>query len=106
VPALEAALAQPGQDEWVQLRQAVALVRCGGQKGMAALIGLAKDADAQLVRSQALQQALAFAGQEPPAATEGAAQQALQQLQTWWAANGAQARWDVATARFTGAPSR
>jgi hypothetical protein len=106
VPALEAALAQKGQDEWVQLRQAVALVRCGGPKGMSVLIGLAQDADAQLVRTQALQQALAFAGQPPPAPTEGAAQQALQQLETWWAANRAQARWDGATARFTGASSR
>jgi hypothetical protein len=106
VPALEAALAQKGQDEWVQLRQAVALVRCGGPKGMTALIGLAKDADAQLVRSQALQQACAFAGQPPPAPTDSGAQQALQQLETWWAANGPQARWDAATGRFSGAPSR
>ncbi|HEU4577230.1 MAG TPA: iron chelate uptake ABC transporter family permease subunit [Polyangiaceae bacterium] len=104
VPALEAALAQPGQDEWVQLREAVALVRCGGPRGMSTLIGLAREADAQLVRSQALQQALAFAGQAAPAG--GAAQPALQQLETWWAANEEQARWDAATGRFSSAPSR
>jgi zinc/manganese transport system permease protein len=104
VPALEAALAEPGQDEWVQLREAVALVRCGGQRGMSALIGLAEDADAQLVRSQALQQALIFTGQPAPA--EGAPQPALQQLETWWAANAKQARWDPATGRFSVPPSR
>jgi zinc/manganese transport system permease protein len=101
VPALEAALAQPDQDEWVHLRQAEALVRCGGSKGMNVLIAMASDADASLVRAQALEKALAFAGQ--PAAPGGEAA-ALQSLKAWWAANGARAHWDPAAGRFTLGP--
>jgi len=98
--ALEAALEQQDQDEWVHLREAEALVRCGGQKGMNVLLEMAKEADAQLVRVQALQKALAFAGQ-PALAVDGAdAPAALQRLTTWWAANGARAHWDPKAARF------
>ncbi|MEO8184975.1 MAG: iron chelate uptake ABC transporter family permease subunit [Deltaproteobacteria bacterium] len=101
VAALEAALEQRDQDEWVHLREAEALVRCGGQKGMNVLLQLANDADARLVRVQALQKALAFAGQPALAADAADAPAALQRLRTWWAANGSRAHWDPASARFS-----
>jgi len=102
--ALEAALEQRDQDEWVHLREAEALIRCGGRKGMNVLLQMAQDADAQLVRVQALQKALAFAGQPPLAADAADAPAALQRLTTWWAANGARARWDAKSARFSSEP--
>jgi ABC-type Mn2+/Zn2+ transport system permease subunit len=104
VAALEAALAQQDADEWVQLREAEALVRCGGRQGMNALLQMAKDADAQLVRVQALERALAFAGQPALAADGADFSAALQRLTTWWAANGSGAHWDPASARFTREP--
>lgn len=99
--ALARALARPDQDEWVTLREAEALVRCGGVEGMSALIALASSADAQLVRQEATAQALAFAGQPVPAAGDGPARAtALAQLQTWWAAEGVRARWEPARGAF------
>lgn len=102
--ALSAALARPDQDEWVTLREAEALVRCGGE-GMSALIGLARNADAQLVRREALARALAFAGQPVPAAADVAAQAAaLANLSTWWAAHRTRARWAPDLGRFVTPP--
>jgi len=102
--ALEAALGQSDQDEWVHLREAEALVRCGGRKGMSVLIAMASDADAQLVRAQALEKALGFAGQPAQPAGDAAAATALHSLKAWWAANEARAHWDAAAARFTLGP--
>jgi hypothetical protein len=102
--ALEAALDQRDQDEWVHLREAEALVRCGGPKGMNVLLQMAKDADAQLVRVQALQKALAFAGQPPLAADGADAPAALERLTSWWAANGSRAHWEAKSARFATNP--
>jgi zinc/manganese transport system permease protein len=53
IPALEAALAVEGEDEWVRLREAEALVRCGGD-GMKVLFDLAERAEAGVVRREAL----------------------------------------------------
>jgi zinc/manganese transport system permease protein len=99
--ALEAALATQDQDEWVNLHEAEALVRCGGARGMSALIAMAGAADAKLVREEALRKALAFVrGSE--VAVEGASAEATQAgLASWWQANQARARWDRATQRFT-----
>jgi len=99
--ALEAALEEQNQDEWVTLREAEALIQSGGKKGMAVLVQLATDADAKLVRTQALQEALAFAGQ--PATTddgEAATRAALASLKRWWTAYGPTARWDGARRHF------
>jgi HEAT repeat protein len=106
-PALEAALLRPDQDEWVNLREAEALVRCGGRMGLGVLIGAARGAEAQMVRGQALALALAFVG-EPPlpprAAGEGSTskteQAALARLEAWWQANATTARWDPGLGRF------
>jgi hypothetical protein len=102
--ALEAALEQRDQDEWVHLREAEALVRCGGPKGMDVLLQMAKEADAQLVRVQALQKALAFAGQPALAADGADAPAALERLTSWWAANGSRAHWEAQSARFATSP--
>jgi zinc/manganese transport system permease protein len=103
--ALAAALARPDQDEWVTLREADALVRCGGVEGMSALIALATRADAQLVRQEATSRALAFAGQPVPAATDAPARAAaLARLTTWWAAHRASARWEPARGGFQTGP--
>jgi zinc/manganese transport system permease protein len=99
IPALEAALKSPNQDEWVNLREAEALVRCGGKQGMTALMAMAEDADAKLVRSQALQQALAFAG--PPKLASKAGNGPLpSELRAWWEVNAPQLHWDPAQGRF------
>ena len=103
VPALEAALARPDQDEWVTLRQADALARCGGKAGLGVLLRLARDADASLVRREALAAALAraFADRAPPAAGDSAAaSQALADLEAWWRGAEASARWEPSLGRF------
>ena len=99
--ALGAALQKPEQDEWVSLRVAEALVRCGGAAGVPALIGLARDADAKLVRIEALRAALGFAGRPIAPSLEGAAgDTALADLEAFWRANQSRARWDAAARRF------
>jgi zinc/manganese transport system permease protein len=100
--ALEAALAKPDEDEWVNLHEAEALVRCcGGVRGMSALIAMAGAADAKLVRVDALRKALAFAA-GLDGAPEGTSDEArLTRLASWWQANQAHARWDAAARRFT-----
>jgi zinc/manganese transport system permease protein len=105
VAPLQAALARPDQDEWVSLREAEALVRCGGAEGMNALLDSAAHADAKLVRQEALERALAFAGQ-PGAAASGDPSPAdtLARLSTWWAAHRGTARWDAASGRFIAEP--
>jgi len=101
-PALEAALARPDQDEWVNLREAEALVRCGGRAGLTALIAAARAAEASLVRQQALALALAFAGQEalPAGAGSEAERAALLRLDSWWQGNANRAVWDPGRGRF------
>jgi zinc/manganese transport system permease protein len=100
-PALEAALGRADQDEWVTLREADALVRCGGRAGMAALLGLARNADAGLVRREAAQRAAGFAGRAlPPAGDAAALARALDEVEAWWRESGASATWDPASARF------
>jgi zinc/manganese transport system permease protein len=99
--ALEAALTKQDQDEWVNLHEAEALVRCGGARGMSALIAMASTADAKLVREEALRKALAFA-RASEVAVEGASAEVTQaRLASWWQANQARARWDTVTQRFT-----
>lgn len=98
---LEAALEKQNQDEWVSLRQAEALVLSGGKKGMAVLVQLATDADAKLVRAQALQKALALAGQQATTDDgDAAARAALASLKAWWTRYGTTARWDGTGRRF------
>jgi zinc/manganese transport system permease protein len=97
-PALEAALRRPDQDEWVSLREAEALVRCGGRAGVTALFDLAENAGAGLVRQQALERALAFTGQ-PAAAADGTARSAAAAAARWTAQRDT-ARWDPAQGRF------
>jgi HEAT repeat protein len=104
-PALEAALARRDQDEWVNLREAEALVRCGGATGMDRLIDAARDAEAKLVREQALERALSFAGQPlPPAGDDAARAAARASLAQWWQAHRAGARWDAGQGRFVAPP--
>jgi zinc/manganese transport system permease protein len=107
VPALTAALVRPDQDEWVNLREAEALVRCGGREGLGFLITAARGAEAQMVRRQALALALVFIGEPPPPApspgepgTANADEAALGRLDTWWQANATKARWDPGLGRF------
>jgi zinc/manganese transport system permease protein len=105
VTPLQAALARPAGDEWVSLREAEALVRCGSAAGMNALIDIASNADAKLVRREALEIALAFVGRPGPATDDDRARaDALAGLSTWWIAEGASARWERGEGRFvTGA---
>jgi zinc/manganese transport system permease protein len=101
VPALEAALDSPDQDEWVSLRAAEALVRCGGQKGMPALLQLAGAAEARLVRQRALEAASAFAGQPSPSLwDEASARAALEALRQWWETEGPKSQWEPEQDRF------
>jgi zinc/manganese transport system permease protein len=102
---LEAALRRPDQDEWVNLHEAEALVRCGGSAGLAALIEAARHADAKLVRQEALTLALAFTGLPSVAAGDEAARRsALDALEAWWTSHRASSRWDAAQARFVTDP--
>jgi zinc/manganese transport system permease protein len=100
--ALQAALVRPDQDEWVNLQEAEALVRCGGSAGMTALIATARSAEAQMVRQQALERALQFAGEAAPAAgNEAARAVALERLDAWWRTHADDVRWDPRLGRFT-----
>jgi zinc/manganese transport system permease protein len=102
VAPLQAALARPDQDEWVSLREAEALVRCGSTAGMKALVEIAGNADAKLVRRDALERALAFAGQPGPTVDDDASHaDALARLSAWWTAHGTSARWDPARGVFS-----
>jgi zinc/manganese transport system permease protein len=100
VPSLRAALANADQDEWVNLREAEALVRCGDGAGLDALIRMATEAEAGLVRREALDKALAFAGHAAAPPTADGAAEALQSLREFWAQNAGHAHWDRAHARF------
>jgi hypothetical protein len=72
---------------------------------MSALLALANEADAQLVRQEASQRALAFAGQPAPAASDSAARTtALARVEAWWAAQRARARWDAGRGAFVTEP--
>jgi zinc/manganese transport system permease protein len=98
---LRAALGTRDADEWVSLRAAEALVRCGGADGMSALLAMARDADAKLVRIEALHLALVFAARPQPASLDGAGGEAARaQLAAFWTANEASARWDGAAGHF------
>jgi hypothetical protein len=92
VPALQAALAREDADEWVHLRVAEALAHCGGVDGVDALVAMAQEADAKLVRAQAQKTALAVLEGAP--ALRGAADQQAAQLATFWGAQREHARWD------------
>ena len=102
--ALEAALAKQDQDEWVNLHEAEALVRCGGVSGMSALIAMAGAADAKLVRMEALRKALAFVEGLDVGVAGASAEHAQGRLASWWQANQARAHWDSAAQRFALAP--
>ncbi len=104
-PPLEAALAVKDEDEWVALREAEALVRCGGAKGMTVLIRIAAEGDAGLVRAEALKLALLFAGR-PAVADPGSAggKAALKDLAAWWKGEEGKARWDAAAGKFVATP--
>jgi len=94
--ALDAALDDPHADEWVSLRVAEALVRCGGTRGMSVLLAMASEADAKLVQIEALHLALVFAGRPLPATLEGESGAAARvELASWWATTEASARWDA-----------
>ena len=82
--ALEASPSVKNEDERVNLREAEALARCGRPKGMAAVIRMAAEADAGLIRAEALKKAIAFAGR-PAKSVEGAeGKAALADLSAWW----------------------
>jgi zinc/manganese transport system permease protein len=105
VAALAAALEKRDEDDWVNLRIAEALARCGGKKGESALIELARDADAKVVRDVALQSALSFAGRSRAKSTQGAERErVLADLAAWWLANESAARWNASAGRFTVEP--
>lgn len=98
---LEAALGTKTDDEWVTFHVAEALARCGGPKGVTALIRLAEDADAKVLRDQALATALVLTGK--PAVKDSAAKEgkaALQDLAAWWKGAETQVHWDSAQKRF------
>ncbi|MCC7382204.1 MAG: metal ABC transporter permease [Deltaproteobacteria bacterium] len=104
-PRLEAALAVASEDEWVRLRVAAALVRCGGTAGMRALLELAARGDARVLRHEALRIALLASGRAPleNASAEDAAA-ALETLEAWWKGAERNAHWDPATGRFVERP--
>ncbi len=104
-PALAAALEVKEEDEWVQLRVAEALVRCGEPKGIPALVRMAREADAKLVRSDALKRALGLAGKPVPKSIEGPeGKAALDDLARWWNESKDRARWDPAARRLVTGP--
>jgi zinc/manganese transport system permease protein len=103
--ALETALGVKNEDEWVTFQEAQALGRCGGTKGVSALLSLAQDADAKVVRNQALAAALELTGRakvKDPSGPDG--KSALKELSSWWKGAEARAAWDSAQRRFVSAP--
>jgi hypothetical protein len=102
---LGAALDVKNEDEWVNLREAEALVRCGGTKGMSALIRMGSEAEVKLVRTEALKKALLYAGRPALKSPEGAeGKAALGELSGWWKEVQSKARWDANAGRFLIAP--
>jgi len=89
--ALEKALAIRGEDEWIRVRVADALVRSGGKRGMEALLDLAANGEARAVRTEALTVAARFAN-KPKAP--------LPELTAWWKQASDSARWDPAAGVF------
>jgi zinc/manganese transport system permease protein len=102
--ALEASLAVKNEDEWVNFREAEALARCGGPKGLSALIKMASDADAGLVRTEALKKALALAGRAAKSLEGAEGKAALADLAGWWKGAESKARWDAATGHYIVGP--
>lgn len=104
-PALEAALLVKDEDEWVNLREAQALARCGGTKGVAFLLKMAREADAKVVRDQALVIALGLTGRPPVKVADGPeGKAALESLTAWWKDVEARAKWDPASGHFIATP--
>ncbi len=102
---LERALAVKDEDEWVNLHEAEALARCGGTKGMTALIRIAGEGETKLVRVQALKKALAFAGRPSINDPNGPeAKAALADLAKWWKEAEPRARWEPASGKFVLVP--
>jgi zinc/manganese transport system permease protein len=103
--ALEVSLGVKNEDEWVNLQEARALARCGGPKGVTALLRMAEEGDAKVVRAQAFAAALALAGRpavKDPDSAEGKA--ALKDLAAWWKGVQGTAQWDAAQGHFVVPP--
>lgn len=103
--ALEVALGVKNEDEWVAFQEALALGRCGGTRGVTALLSLAQDADAKVVRNQALAAALELTGRtqvKDPSGPDG--KSALKELTAWWKGAESKAAWDSAQRRFVATP--
>jgi zinc/manganese transport system permease protein len=98
--ALAAALEQRDADEWVQLREAIALGRCRDPRSVSALLALAQDADAKLVRSEALRAALELVGRPAAPRDPGQEEKTRQELTAWWTQHASDARWDTASKHF------
>lgn len=101
-PGLEAALEAKSEDDWLVFHVAEALARCGGPKGITALLKLSEGGDAKVLRDQALATALALTGRpsvKDSASKEGKA--ALRDMGAWWREAQSGAKWDAIQKRFT-----
>jgi len=104
-PPLQAALLVKDEDEWVNLREAQALARCGGPKGVTFLLKMAHDADAKVVRDQAIDISLALTGRPVVKVHDGPeGKAALESITTWWKEVEARAKWDPVSGHFVATP--
>jgi HEAT repeats/ABC 3 transport family len=103
VPALEAALARHDPDEWVDLYEAQALASCGAASGVTALLRIAREAEAKLVRFDALRSALEFVGRTGSTLEDASFERTRDEIDAWWRDHAAALRWDAQTRRFVAA---
>lgn len=109
LPALEAAMRRPGEDEWVRLRAAESVARLGDPSGIPVLLDLAEGAEARLARRSALGTLLTLSGaggEAPAPSDESGSARLIAGLRRWWEEHGqtaggaARLRWDAGSATY------
>ena len=91
------------EDEWVKLRVAQAVALLGDPAGIAALLEMARAAEARVVRVNALLAVMKLAGLDdkaPADLDDAAAESSLRALQQWWRDRGPSLKWDAGSKTF------
>ncbi len=99
LPALLRALEREEEDEWVRLRVCEAIVLLGGVEGIPALIKIARDAEARIVRSSAVDVLAEVSGLGRRNGA-GSLKDPLDVIERWWEDHGHALEWDPSTGTF------
>ena len=99
VPALLEALHAPEDDEWVRLRVAESVVLLGDENGIPVLLGLARNAEAKVVRATAFASVVAAGGGQTDPAGD-VSKEKLELMERWHQQHAGHLTWDPATRTY------